>query len=120
MILADSSVWIDHIRSANHDLSALLANGEIIGHPFVTGEVALGSIANRSAIIVELNRLQQLPIATTPEVAALIESEMLWGRGIGYVDVHLLASCRLAPGTELWTRDVRLRAQAHRLRVATR
>ena len=118
MILADSSVWIDHIRSPSPDLSAKLVEGQIVGHPFVTGEIALGSIANRSAVIVELNRLQQLPVASADEVSILIESEKLWGSGVGYVDVHLLASCRLAPGSQLWTRDTRLRAQAQNLGVA--
>jgi predicted nucleic acid-binding protein len=119
MILADSSIWIDHLRRANDKLLRLLADGAIVGHPFVTGEIALGSIANRATVVRMLTRLQQLPVATTLEAATFIESSELWGRGIGYVDVHLLASVRLSTDAQLWTRDTRLHAQAERLGIAT-
>jgi predicted nucleic acid-binding protein len=118
MILADSAIWIDHLRSPVAKLATLLLDEEIVAHPFVTGEIALGSIANRHVVIRELDRLRQLSVATPAEVSGLIEDEQLWGRGIGYVDAHLLASVRLMPGTRLWTRDARLRAQAERLGVA--
>ena len=118
MILADSSVWIDHIRRPDAELSDLLERRIVVCHPFVIGEIALGSIASRTAVIHELGRLQQLPVATVMEVAGLIEAERLWGQGIGYVDAHLIASARLEPGTRLLTRDARLRAQAERLGVA--
>lgn len=118
MILADSSVWIDHIRRPDAELSAHLENRAIVCHPFVIGEIALGSIASRAAVIRELRRLQQLPVATIAEVAGLIEAEGLWGKGIGYVDAHLIASVRLAPGSVLMTRDLRLRAQAERMGLA--
>jgi predicted nucleic acid-binding protein len=118
MILADSSVWIDHIRRPDPILSARLLDGEIVGHAFVSGEISLGSIADRSVVVAELGRLVQLPIATPTEVALLIENEELWGTGVGYVDAHLLASCRLAPGSSLWTRDKRLRTEAERIGVA--
>lgn len=118
MILADSAVWIDHLRSADERFAAALESESIVGHPFVTGEIALGSLRERSAVIWRLRRLEQLPVARPDSVLALIESEALFGAGIGYIDAHLLASVRLVPGTWLWTRDKRLGSQAERLGVA--
>lgn len=118
MILADSAVWIDHLRRPNGDFAALLDAEMIVGHPFVTGEIALGSLSERAKVIKRLNQLEQLPVALTDEVAALIEAEALFARGIGYVDAHLLASARLVPGTFLWTRDKRLHAVAEGLSIA--
>ena len=118
MILADSAVWIDHLRHANEQFAAALESEMIVGHPFVTGEVALGSLRDRSAVIWRLSRLEQLPVARAENVLALIESQTLFGTGIGYVDAHLMASVRLAAGALLWTRDKRLHAQAERLGIA--
>lgn len=114
MILLDASVWIDHLRSSESHLVQLLTDGRILMHPFVIGEVALGSIAQRAIVIDVLENFPRAPVATHEEVLSLIEHEHLHGLGIGYVDVHLLASARLA-GALLWTRDRRLRAAADRL-----
>lgn len=118
MILADSSVWIDHIRHPVEQLIELLADEQVVCHPFVTGEIALGSIASRDTVIARLGELPQLRVAEIELVASLIERRQLWGCGIAYVDCHLLASAMLEPGTVLWTRDKRLHLQAERLGVA--
>lgn len=118
MILADSAVWIDHLRRPNGELAAMLQAELILGHPFVTGEIALGSLKERTVIIRRLDQLEQLPIARADEVAALIEAERLYGCGIGYVDAHLLASVRLISGTSIWTRDKRLHSIAQRMGCA--
>ena len=108
MILADTSIWIDHLRAPDPKLSHLLRARRIVTHAFVIGEIALGSLRNRAAVIAALNDLRQMRVAMPDEVMALIENVRLFGRGIGYVDAHLLASVRLTPGARLWTRDKRL------------
>lgn len=117
MIIADTSIWIDHLRRSEAWLGALLSGGQVLMHPFVIGEIALGAIARRSAVIEILENLPQASIATHGEVMALVEQERLHGLGVGYVDVHLLASARLA-GAGLWTRDQRLLSAAERLGLA--
>lgn len=117
MILLDTSVWIDHLRHGEPRLVAFLAEGQVLVHSFVVAEVALGSLARRDSVIAILKALPQAPVALHDEVMALIETERLHGLGIGHVDVHLLASARLA-GAMLWTRDRRLRAAAAQLGVA--
>jgi predicted nucleic acid-binding protein len=118
LILPDSSIWIDHLRKATPQLIALLEDGEIFGHPFVTGEVSLGSLAQRERIIAELSALPQLAVQRHERVALLIESTPLWGEGVGYIDAHLLASIKMVPGAQLWTGDKRLHTQAARLGIA--
>jgi predicted nucleic acid-binding protein len=118
MILADSAVWIHHLREADGHLAAALDADTIAMHPFVLGELALGSFAERRRFLTGLADLQPLRIAQVESVRALIENEKLHGRGIGYVDAHLLASVLMTPGTRLWTRDKRLDRQARRLGVA--
>ena len=118
MILADTSVWIDHLRRSEARLVALLSDNQVLMHPFVVGEIALGSLARRGAVIEILEELPQVAVATHGEVMALVERERLNGLGIGYVDVHLLASARLA-GAGLWTRDQRLLSAAEKLGLAT-
>lgn len=117
MILLDTSIWIDHLRHDEPRVVELLTDGQVLAHPFVVAEIALGSLARRSVVIEVLEALPQAPIALHREVMALIEGERLSGLGIGYIDVHLLASARLA-GAKLWTRDRRLHAAAERLGVA--
>ena len=95
-----------------------LDDGRILIHPFVIGEVALGNLATRDLIMASFARLQSARLASQDEVRALIEGQRLYGQGVGYVDVHLLASTLLTPQAELWTRDQRLAAQAERLGVA--
>jgi predicted nucleic acid-binding protein len=120
VILVDSSVWIDHIRAADERLRHFLAHGAVLAHPFVIGEVALGHMRDREAILRMLRRLPSSCVARDDEVAFLIEREKLFGLGIGYVDAHLLASTRLSKGALLWTRDKRLAGIAERLSLAAR
>ncbi len=118
MIVVDTSVWVDHLRSADRDLIRLLEDRQVLGHAFVLGELVLGNLRQRHRVLIELARLPQAAVATGPEVLHLVEEEALHGRGIGYVDVHLLASLRLTPGTRLWTRDLRLHTVAEGLGLA--
>ncbi len=118
MILVDTSVWIDHLRQRDERLSALLDQGQVLAHPFVIGELALGNLRNRDAIIGALQDLPQAPIATDAEVLGFITGNALHGMGIGYIDAHLLAATRLAPGAMLWTRDKRLLAVGMKLGLA--
>ena len=117
MILVDSSVWIDHLRAGNAELSAALEAGLVLTHPFVIGELACGNLANRDDILSWLQNLSAAPVATEVEVLAFIEARSLMGRGIGYVDAHLLASTALADA-RLWTRDRRLHLLAEELALA--
>ena len=118
MILVDTSVWIDHLRSASAILSELLGDGEVLGHPFVLGELALGNLRRREEILRILRRLPQATSASHGELLEFIDREALFGRGIGYVDAHLLAAARLTTGTKLWTHDRRLQAVAAQLGLA--
>jgi predicted nucleic acid-binding protein len=114
MILVDTSVWVDHLRTGSARLAGLLKRGAALGHPSVLGELALGSIGKRAEILRLLGNLPQATSATDSEVLALIERERLWGLGIGYVDAQLLAATRLSRAT-LWTLDRRLEAAASQL-----
>jgi predicted nucleic acid-binding protein len=118
MILVDSSVWIDHLRSGNAKLAGLLENGQVLVHPFVIGELALGNLKKRAQILTNLQDLPEAVVARDDEVLRFIGRHALHGRGIGYVDAHLLASARLTPDGSLWTRDKRLHAAAKRLGLA--
>jgi hypothetical protein len=118
VILVDTSVWIDHLRSANAILSTLLGGGEVLGHPFVLGEVALCNLQRRDPILGDLRDLPQAVVAADEEVLDLINRQNLFGRGIGYVDAHLLAAARLTEGSKLWTRDRRLQTVAAQLNLA--
>ncbi len=115
MILVDSSVWIDHLRSGNTALASLLDNGAVLSHPWVIGELALGNLSRREEILGLLRGLPQVTVAEQDEVLRLIEREGLYGVGIGYVDAQLLAASRLTPDTTLWTTDKRLSTVATRL-----
>ena len=112
MILADTSIWIDHFRSASPGLDEMIGSGRIVMHPFIVTEVALGSLSRRHLKLSLMQRLLQLRVASEDEVREMIEARMLYSRGIGFVDVHLIASCLLTSGTRLWTRDARLRSAA--------
>jgi predicted nucleic acid-binding protein len=118
MILIDTSVWIDHFRVGDERLVSLLEAGEVLGHPFVAGEIALGDLRQRDHILRFLERLPQAASASHTEVMHIIDREALFGRGIGYVDAHLLAAARLTSGSKLWTRDRRLHAAAAELGLA--
>jgi predicted nucleic acid-binding protein len=118
VILVDTSTWVDHLRAGNARLARLLEDGEVVTHPYVIGELALGNLRQRDTVLDALSELPQANVATDIEVLHLIREEALFGRGIGYVDVHLLASTRLSPGTRLWTGDRRLREVAEWLGLA--
>lgn len=115
-MLVDTSVWIDHLRRGNAQLAARLENGEVESHPFVLGELACGVLKRRSEILSLLDSLPQVFEAEHDEVLALVESRLLSGRGLGWIDAHLLASAMLQK-TTLWTLDKRLAEQAQRLGV---
>ena len=118
MILVDTSVWVDHLRRGDARLAALLERGAVVMHPFVIGEMACGSLADRAMILELLQDLPSAVVAENDEVLGFIERLGLHGKGIGYVDAHLLASVALTDGTRLWTRDKRLRAVAENLDCA--
>jgi predicted nucleic acid-binding protein len=117
MILVDTSVWIDHLRVADRQLAGLLLDEAVLGHPFVLGELASGALARRGQILELLRNLPQAPLVDHEEVLAFVEAHALMRRGLGWVDVHLLASTKLA-GERLLTRDHRLAQAARRLGVA--
>lgn len=108
MILVDTSVWIDHLRRSEARLRDLLQNDEVITHPFVRLELALGSIADREKVLNDLSLLAQAPLVNTDELFALVELRRLHRRGIGITDLHLLASALLDRSILIWTRDRRL------------
>jgi len=107
MILVDTSIWIDHLRQSEPGLVSLLENDQVLMHPWVRGELALGSIKDRINFIDYLSRLPELRPANTPGIMELIEHFHLHGRGIGWVDAGLLAAC-LAWPCRIWTRDKRM------------
>jgi len=107
MVLVDTSVWIDHFRRNSPALAGLLEEGVVLTHPFVLGELACGNMKNRGAVLGNLELLPAAVSATHEETARLIEDHQLWGRGIGWVDAHLLASALLS-NCSLWTLDDRL------------
>ena len=120
MILIDSSVWIDHFRTNDPQLAALLERREVLCHPLVIGELALGSLGEREKILGQMQELPGSLVAQDHEVLYLIMSEKMHGAGIGYVDAHLLTSAKISPGTLLWTRDKRLDEVARGLRLSFR
>jgi len=123
LILVDTSIWIDHLRAAGGSLAPLLEDGAEGGtvccHPWVIGELACGNLGRRQEILGLLRALPSLAPATDDEALYFIEKQQLMGRGIGYIDVHLLAACALH-ATQLWTRDRRLDEVAAELGLAYR
>ena len=118
MILVDTSVWVDHLRNGDALLADLLERTNVVMHPFVIGEIACGSLRDRSSILELLQDLPAAVVADGGEVLGFIERHILHGKGIGYVDVHLLASVALTEGASLWTRDKRLNSVAQALGCA--
>ena len=118
MILVDTSVWVDHLRVSDEALAALLDTGAVLAHPFVIGELALGNLRQREIVLNALSDLPHASAATDLEVLHFIDRHALFGRGIGYVDAHLLAAVQLTAGAELWTKDKRLHGVAVGLGLA--
>ncbi len=118
MILVDTSVWIDHLRKGAPALAAALEESRVLLHPFVLGELACGNLKNRGEVLRLLSDLPTAPTVTDLEALGFIERRALMGRGIGYIDIHLLASATLAGTARLWTRDKRLAAVAAELGLA--
>ena len=118
MILVDTSIWVNHLRARLAGLEILVALGQLRNHPFVTGELAVGDPREWGRVVALLGALPAVRLATESEFLELIAAESLAGTGLGFVDVHLLASCRLTPGTRLWSGDKRLARHAERLGVA--
>jgi predicted nucleic acid-binding protein len=108
LILADTSVWIDHFRSGNKELQRVLNSGQIVIHPWITAELALGSLRDRAKTLAMLDLLPQVRLARPSELRLMIEARHLYSLGIGLTDAHLIASVFLNPPTVLWTRDKQL------------
>lgn len=115
MVLVDTSVWIDHLRRGEAALVRLLEEAQVLIHPFVVGELALGRPSKRDELLQALSSLPKVGMALDPEVLHFIETQDIAASGVGYIDAHLLASVRLTAGAALWTRDRRLLSLADRL-----
>ena len=104
MVLVDTSVWVSHLREGNAGLEKLLNDGEVVCHPFIVGELACGNLKNRHEILTHLQSLPKAILAEDGEVLKFIENHQLMGKGLGYIDVHLIAAALLM-GVPLWTFD---------------
>jgi predicted nucleic acid-binding protein len=120
MILVDTSIWVDHLNKGDPGMQQLLFADQVLCHPLVIGELAVGNLHPRLAILKMLHRLPSIPAATHSEVLNFISLNKLFGIGIGYIDAHLLASVRLTQGALLWTRDQRLAKVAEAMKLAFR
>ncbi len=120
MIIVDTSVWVDHFRVGDAVLSFMLEEERVAVHPFVLGEISLGFLRQREAVLDNLARLPRAALAEDHEVFGLIEQEKLFECGIGYIDAHLLASALLMKEGTVWKRDKRLQAAAQALSVEAR
>ena len=118
MTLVDTSVWIEHLRAEDKKLTTLLNSSQVLTHPMVVGELACGNLRNRREILSLLGGLPQVLVATDDEVLFFIERHRLMGRGIGYIDAHLLAAAALTQSARLWTHDQRLVQVASELNLA--
>jgi hypothetical protein len=121
LILADTSIWIDHFRSGNRstnkEMRKLLNEGQIVIHPSVIVKLALGALRDRNKTLALLDRLPQVQVAQLSEVRRMIEARRLYSLGIGLTDAQLIASVFINPSTLLWTRDKRLRRAAEGLGI---
>jgi hypothetical protein len=118
VILADTTVWIDHFRRENAEMRWRLERKDIAIHPFVVAELALGSLRERAKTLAWLDKLPRVPVAQLREVREMVEAHSLYCRGIGLVDAHLIASCLIHPPAMLWTNDRRLSEIAETLGIA--
>lgn len=119
-VLVDTSVWIDYLRAGNRGLAAILEQFQVLVHPWVLGELALGGVTRNPEVATLLEALPRAPLVSESELAGFIRSRSLHGRGIGYVDAQLLASTVLGPDAVLWSTDKGLRAAATELGVGHR
>lgn len=117
MVLVDTSIWVVHFREGIPILEHLLNEGEVIIHPFIIGELACGGIKNRKEILSLLHSLPKATVIELDEYLTFIESQRLFGKGIGFVDIHLLASA-LLESNFLWTRDKNLKSIAQKLKLS--
>ena len=117
MILADTNIWIKHFRESNDEFTAHLNIGFVACHPFIIGELACGNLGNRKEILMLLESLPSSPMIETIEILNFIENRSLMGRGLGYVDIHLLASAMIG-NVLFWTFDRRLHEAATELGIA--
>jgi len=117
MVITDTSIWVTHLRQGSRQLEKLLIDAEVMCHPFIIGELACGNLKNRNEIISLLQSLPMAPTIEFDEFIFFIERNRLVGIGIGFVDVHLLASAQLI-GIPLWTADKRLKSAAIKLDLA--
>ena len=117
MILVDTSVWVDHFRAADRRLAGLLEDGQVLCHPFVVGELACGNLHRRTEVLALLADLPRLPALAHEDVIRFVDGHRLMGKGLGWVDVHLLAATVLSREA-LWTKDRRLADAANRLGIA--
>lgn len=115
MILVDTSIWIDHFRHGDAELTKIIEDDRLLCHPFIVGELALGSLREREAVIAFLAAQRVPVIATHAEVMTVIDRHSIFSMGIGYTDAHLLTSTLLDRRSSLWTRDKRLAAAAHKV-----
>jgi predicted nucleic acid-binding protein len=118
VILVDTSVWVDHLHAHDQQLELFIEAGEVATHPMVIGELATGNLTNRQAFLTQMAELPQVRTADHLEVLEMIDNRHLYGIGLSYVDIHLLAASFITPGCRLLTRDRRLKAQAENLAVA--
>ncbi len=120
MVLIDTVVWIDHFHSNNEHLAMLLENEQVLIHPMVIGELAMGNLANRHQTLEDFAKLPEISVATHQEVIFFVDANRLMGTGISYVDANLLASVIAHSDAELWSRDRRLNEAASKFDVAHR
>jgi hypothetical protein len=118
VILVDTSIWVDHLRAGDARLADALDRAAVFIHPFIVSELACGLLRNRGELLRLLRSLPGVPAASDDEALDFIERHGLMGRGVGYIDVHLLASAALSGGVRLWSRDVRLAGVAAELDLA--
>ncbi len=118
MIIVDTAIWIDHLHKGDSAMFALLETGEVLLHPFVRAEIALGSLRDRALVLAELATIPQAPVVSTDEVLARIEHRQLYATGLGFTDAHLVAWALVGDESLIWTRDRRLERVAQRLGVS--
>jgi hypothetical protein len=118
VILADANIWIDFFRTRKPELRKLLENNLVVMHPFLTAELALGSLRDQARTLAKLDHMPQLRVVDLRDVRRMIEARNLYAQGIGLTDAHLIASCLATPGTLLWTSHARLRRVANSLDIS--